>query len=773
MKPAPITTQAKVPFDGQTNYRQDFSPKQGEVRKPFKPAETVQAGQPFDGTSTTRADYVPHIGAERAVPVHRSQTASTLPEDRTFATEASANFKNLPAAVRKSFKPDIHAHRIQENRDFKTEARASFHPFDGAQRSASCKPPVTSELLPENRDFKTETHANFDNKGIAKVEPVRPPRTTIENLPFDGTTTTRADFKKFDGVKPAESCKPKGVAGSNAPENRDFVTENRGHFTQKPIPKREPYPNKEVYNPSKDDRDFATEVRANMKKIDGDHRRAPIKPSPTVQPNLPFDAASTHALDYHPHPAAVRKSFKPDVHAHRVQENRDFKTEARASFHPFDGAERAVSCKPQSLADLPPENRDFKTETRANFDNKGYAKAEPVRPPRITIEKLPFDGTTTTRADFHRFDGVKPSESCKPKLTAGSNAPENRDFVTENRGHFTPKPLRPRAPYPNKDVYNPTEDDRDFTTELRANMKKFEGNHRREPIKPSPTVQPNLPFDGASVHALDYHPHPTSVRKSFKPDIHAHRVPENRDFKTETRASFHPFDGAQRAISFKPSATADLVPENRDFKTETHANFDNKGIAKVEPVRPPRTTIENLPFDGTTTTRADFKKFEGVKPSESCKPKKADAANAPENRDFITENRGNFNPKPIPQREPYPNKEVFNPSPEDRDFTTEVRANMKKIDGDHRRMPTKPSPTVQPNLPFDAASTHALDFHAHPTSVRKSFKPDIHAHRIDENRDFGTDYRVNYHRFATDIYASNMVPHDTSNLRNSTFRYLK
>ena len=299
---------------------------------------------------------------------------------------------------------------------------------------------------------------------------------------------------------------------------------------------------------------------------------------------------------------------------------------------------------------------------------------------------------------------------------------------------------------------------------------------RARPVLPKGTVIQNLPFSGASTHALDFPVHSSAVRRSFKPnEVGASVVAEDRDFKTESRGNFPVYAGVHSSQICKPrSGQSHVVPENRDFQSESHATYVALDGRPSQACRPARSiALESQPFDATTTSRTDFPRFEGVKPLASYKPKPNTQSVVPESRDFVTETRGNFI-----QMKPDPSKSFkgsrpseFQIVPEDRTFVTESRDMVLPAGTSGRREAFKPKGTVFENLPFSGASTHALDFPVHSSAVRRSFKPnEVGASVVAEDRDFLTDHRSNFQRHGqADYKAGTMHKHQQ---KQDSIRYV-
>jgi hypothetical protein len=122
----------------------------------------------------------------------------------------------------------------------------------------------------------------------------------------------------------------------------------------------------------------------------------------------------------------------------------------------------------------------------------------------------------------------------------------------------------------------------------------------------------NLPFEGTTTNRADYQRWGPCARESARPaNLRAARMPDNRNFETESRGAYT-LKGDARRQSAKPKAGSHL---------------------------------EGLPFDGTTTHQADFQAWK-ADPQQNYKRSQG-YRRRPEDRDFQSDYRGEFTAKPF------------------------------------------------------------------------------------------------------------------------------
>lgn len=311
-------------------------PRTAARREMFKPRGTTVSNAPFEGTTTFQDDFPGWKNAERAKPFVPQRNANINPEDRDFHTESALRFDDKGYAKRKDFKPPATLGNSLPF-DGKTTAMQDYVPW-GAQRTASFKPKLDANPVAENRDFKTEAGASFVDKGYVAERHKPQQRAVGPPQPFEGVTTTNADYVPWK-VGATESFKPKNRAVT-IPENRDFQSESSSQFNPKYQPRREGFNPRGAFLAQPDDRDFNTESRSNLRD-QGFQKRPTFKPNQTALEQQPFNGDTTHAHDFVQHPLAMRQSMKPQDRGMRGAEDRDFLTETggRYTAHPRHACE--------------------------------------------------------------------------------------------------------------------------------------------------------------------------------------------------------------------------------------------------------------------------------------------------------------------------------------------------------------------------------------------------------------------------------------------------
>lgn len=314
-----------------------FSPKGVAVRESYAPRVSHSSQLPFEGTSTNMADYRAHVGVKPSTPFKEKPTVSSAREDRDFQSQAAMAFV---------------AHGIQRRQPLSPPNRhtGARVPFEGQTTNAadyrgvaappaqSCAPKQSHQAAEENRDFRTLHQVDFDAKGYAKRESFKPsPDRSAANIRFDGTSTTRADYTGAQGQR-AQLVRP--AIG---------LTDTIG-----------------VAIGSKETRPFVTEARGQFQPK-GVAVRESYAPRVSHSSQLPFEATSTNMADYRAH-----VGVKPST--------------------PF---------KARPTVSIGREDRDFETTTAGSYVAHGDQRRQAFSPPqRHTTEKVPFEGTSTTNADY-------------------------------------------------------------------------------------------------------------------------------------------------------------------------------------------------------------------------------------------------------------------------------------------------------------------------------------------------------------------------------------
>lgn len=384
----------------------------------------------------------------------------------------------------------------------------------------------------------------------------------------------------------------------------------------------------------------------------------------------------------------------------------------------------------------------FTTEYNQSFPIHGDMRRKPNKPKHKWHDPLPFTATTTAASDFKHWN-ILPAKPFKPPVESAGGQ-ETRDFLSEARACFNPKPVvarkairrpaqvrathkfqadttnrvdfkhwmsarasTPQAPS-NKRVY--VKETRDFMSEARMAFNGTRAVPARS-MKPKQEKGTSLPFEGVSTHHADFAQWDIKPVEQFRPknEMKSSRPDETRRFVTEARAQFSGKRGIP-AVTMKP---------------------------KVKP-------YTNLPFKGQTTSQQDFLPWKDARASTPFKLSSNTDWGA-ENRDFKSEASAAFNPKTEAKvRKPFKPQQKWSNQKDDRSFTSEARQ-MFQHNG--AITPVRSFKPVNPKYvprPFIARSTHKDDFTGQSVPVPKNFKPVHNRSAEQDNRDFYTEASSSY-----------------------------
>jgi len=188
------------------SYRGDFEPAQRIARKIH-----ALEPRPFLGTTTHQDDF-------KFMGMPKRREPSTLAR-----TDNGISEKNLPFEG----------------------VTTNQHDF----RKWNARPPKimtkqhNRDNQPDERDFGTEFSQQFGHKVVAPRKSRAPQEKRPRPLPFTGTTTNRDNYKRWGVIEPAESVMPTRSYRPRA-DDRDFISEARGEYTEKPFDIRPPVGNK-------------------------------------------------------------------------------------------------------------------------------------------------------------------------------------------------------------------------------------------------------------------------------------------------------------------------------------------------------------------------------------------------------------------------------------------------------------------------------------------------------------------------------------------------
>lgn len=363
--PGPGATRAPKPRQGEiglinggnqeqnftSENRANFGAKGIAVRESFAPSGAKHTtGMPFDGTSTTATDYRYHSGAKPSTPFKETNNRGNDKDDRDFQTEAALKFVQHSDQRRQNFAP---APRSRENNapfDGMTTTKSDYPGYGSNAGASRVHPPAQSHSTGiETRDFQSQNASQYGSKGYSVREPFRPKSDQVPfGASFEGQSTSKTDFTGAQGSRNDRvSMKPRqgltdtiGVA-IGAPEDRQWVSENRGQFDTKGQP----------------------QTRQSFAPSGAKHTT-----------NMPFEGSSTTATDFKYHSGAKPSTpFKETNNRGNDREDRDFQSEAslkfvshgpgsqRESFHPQDRTRNSTSLPFQGEST---SKADFKPWTR-------------------------------------------------------------------------------------------------------------------------------------------------------------------------------------------------------------------------------------------------------------------------------------------------------------------------------------------------------------------------------------------------------------------------
>ena len=361
---------------------------------------------------------------------------------------------------------------------------------------------------------------------------------------------------------------------------------------------------------------------------------------------------STAAHDYNHKHASPAKSAAPIRSYQPSPAKFDGETTYQHDHHGQAG-KPASPIRPNGNNDTihPNNDRYWSTESRNEYDNKGYQRRDGFKPKAALPPPVVFDGTTSNKADFRNWDGAKPSTPFKAKNELAT-APESRDFQSEAQLQYHAHPYS-----------------------------------KAEPFIPARGAANNAKFEGKSTNSTDYQKWNASPAQPFRPVGNQQAVSETRDFESESRheygkknaspaksaapiRSYQPspakFDGettyqhdhhgqaGKAATPFIPNGNNDTIHPNNDrsWSTEQRGEYANKGYQRRDGFKPKAALPPPVVFDGTTSNKADFRNWDGAKPSTPFKAKN-ELATAPESRDFQSEAQLQYHAHPYSKAEPF------------------------------------------------------------------------------------------------------------------------
>ncbi|XP_074456918.1 stabilizer of axonemal microtubules 2 isoform X1 [Larus michahellis] len=186
-------------FGNATTFQDDFVPRELNPRQSFKPPYVAKLSDvPFDGATSHRTSYIAHQLEPKFIRSKEEYKPSNQPfEDLTTHRN---DFKGLPGQLAKSCKPENA--KVGSNVHFNgvTEFQDRFQPWLVSLREVR----KTKEYVPPpgNMDFNSTSHLDYVKHEISPAVPIRPVSNGRRtNAPFQGTTTTKEDFKAWGSCR--------------------------------------------------------------------------------------------------------------------------------------------------------------------------------------------------------------------------------------------------------------------------------------------------------------------------------------------------------------------------------------------------------------------------------------------------------------------------------------------------------------------------------------------------------------------------------------------
>jgi hypothetical protein len=319
------------------------------------------------------------------------------------------------------------------------------------------------------------------------------------------------------------------------------------------------------------------------------------------------------------------------------------------------------------------QSRSFASESQQQFSPKGRAVRESYAPTGMQhTTGAKFEGAGTTASDFRAHVGAKPSTP------------------------FREQPTRSTAG-----------EDRDFQTEAALKFVAHADAQRRQNFAPPPrNAAHSLPFEGEST----------------------------------SKGSYKSWAGAEPARSAAPKHSSLTLAGNegqqgdtRDFRSQNAVAFEPKGYQVRESFKPRSDTLRQQGvFEGISTNKADYTGARGepsraVRPSVGLTDTIGTALGARDDRQWVSENRGQFVPATGPtKRESYAPvgmKHTTGAKFEGAGTTaSDFRAHVgAKPSTPFREQPTRS--TAGEDRDFRSESHLAYPPHAGGSGVRQSFAP--------------------------------------------------
>ena len=361
---------------------------------------------------------------------------------------------------------------------------------------------------------------------------------------------------------------------------------------------------------------------------------------------------TTNTADYGRKNAAPAVSTKPKRTYEPSAVKFSGESEYSAAHHGERGSPAAPIIPNTTNTTINPSNdRYFDSENRSEYGPKGYNRRDGFKPKNAIPPPVPFTAETSNKADFKAWEGAKPSTPFKAKNELQA-APESRDFQSEASLRYVSHPYSAVAPIiPARGAANPA---------------KFEGQSTAQADYQKWSATPAQPFrpvgnQQAVAETRDFRSEASEEygRKQAAPAVSAAPkrayVPSPVKFSGESEySSQHHGERGSPAAPIIPNTTNTTINPSNDryFDSENRSEYGPKGYNRRDGFKPKNAVPPPVPFTAETSNHADFKEWQGAKPSTPFKAKNELQA-ALESRDFQSEASQQYVSHPYSKTAPF------------------------------------------------------------------------------------------------------------------------
>ena len=424
------------------------------------------------------------------------------------ASNYTTDYPKHHQAPRPSLRPAPAAKTSDEPFSGETGYRAEYvrHPLP--PREARDKPqwaPSKAQL-----DALSNYMKDFVAKSVPLVASCKPQAGAYKcDVPFEGDTTQRIDYKRWATERPPQREAPGYVRPAG---EVDYNTTTNCDYNRKPIDVRAPFrPGGRKGEPGKFD--GATNYRKDFRRWSLGARTQPIdRGGRYAAPEVPFEGTSNYHDNYVGHQQPVRSSMKPMEGAGGSKEPFDAKTGYRDDY-----IRHKLSAKPPREAAKWQPNAaklDDLSNYRKDYTLKETGKQASCKPdPRPVQSEAPFEGGTTQRTDYQRWPTERPAQHEGPAYVKPDGA---MDMATTSGVAYTKKPIvmvSAKRPCPMKGQPGKF----DGTTNYAEDFRRWSLGERPLVTMRPQYVAPQAPFEGTSRYTNDYVRHQQAPRSSMRP----------------------------------------------------------------------------------------------------------------------------------------------------------------------------------------------------------------------------------------------------------------